>query len=259
VGEFRIGCQTITWGEGQSGRLTQVFREASAAGYEGTEIGFRHIRSTPPSELKAMLGVHGLALIGTHIGGNLLDPGSAGEEQSLIDAVLDYLVAAGGSLLMYSGLRHGDPAAFSRDLATLRAAGDRCAQSGVRLLYHNHDWELGDAPRVIEFILEHAPEVGLCPDLGWLMKGGANVVRFLDHTQDRIGALHFKDFASADRAKGGADATLLGEGIVPLREAAEWARANLPGMWFIAEQDNAIGSPLEAVTANARFLRGVTS
>jgi sugar phosphate isomerase/epimerase len=254
MGNFRLGCQTITWGEGQSQRLSEVFGEAADAGYQGLEIGFRHIRATPPNELNHLLERHELTLLGTHIGGNLMDRAGAEGEQRTIDQILDYLTQTDARLLMYSGLRFEDHAQFDRDLGSLREASDLCAGRGVQLLYHNHDWEFENGGQVISAVLDQG--LRLCPDLGWIMKGGEDMIGFLDRTKSQIGAVHFKDFASADRAVGASDTVLLGQGVAPLKEAAVWLTANLDGLWVIAEQDNSPLSPSEAALANEEAMRG---
>jgi sugar phosphate isomerase/epimerase len=252
---FGIACQTITWGEGQRERFPQVFAEVAAAGFAGVEIGFRHIRSTPPEELNRMLGDAGLSMVASHVGGNLLDSDQAGQERRMLDEVLDYLETAGTKLLMYSGLRYKDDAQFSRDMAMLNESAARCRERGVSLLYHNHNWEFADGGRVIKALLhDGASDLGFCPDVGWVMKGGMDIVEFLEAAKDRIGAMHFKDFATrADCV----DTVILGEGVAPLKEAAEWLRQQSNGMWVIAEQDRADVSCAEAALGNAAFLRTV--
>lgn len=257
VAAIRVACQTITWGEEQCHHFPAVFAEVAAAGYEGVEIGFRHIREIPPETLKSLLDANGLILAASHIGGNLEDPAQADAERSVLDEALAYLNALGCGLLMYSGLRYRDEPQFDADLARLNRAALRCREAGVRLLYHNHDWEFADADgRVIEALLTKAdPALGFCPDIGWVQKGGADVPAFLDRAKARIGAVHFKDFAGPERT---IDTVVLGEGIAPLPYAAGWMQANLPaGSWAIAEQDRADLPPGEAAARNARYLKGL--
>ena len=132
----------------------------------------------------------------------------------------------------------------------------RCAESGVKLLYHNHNWEFSDEEgRVMQDLLATAcDELALCPDLGWIHKGGEDVLEFLKQNQERIGAVHFKDFASMEPV---VDTVVLGRGIAPLREALAWLQTNRPELWLIAEQDYCEGDPADAVAANAAFLCGV--
>lgn len=257
AGGVRIACQTITWGEEQRHHFPAVFAEVAAAGYEGVEIGFRHIRTTPPETLRGLLDQNALVLAASHIGGNLEDPAQADAERSVLDEVLAYLDALGCGLLMYSGLRYNNDEQFATDFARLNRAALRCQEACVRLLYHNHDWEFADADgRVAEALLTQAdPALGFCPDIGWVQKGGADVPAFLDRAKARIGAIHFKDFAGPERT---VDTVVLGEGIAPLPYAAEWMQKNMPaGSWAIAEQDRADLPAAEAATRNARYLKGL--
>ncbi len=252
---FRLGCQTITWGEQQREYLPDVFAQVAGAGYEGVEIGFRHIRQTAPHMLRRRLEENGLVLAASHIGGNLADAAQANQERTVLDEILDYLNAVDCPLLMYSGLRYNDAEQFRRDMEALNRAAEACQGRGVRLLYHNHDWEFADNRRVMDALLaESGDALGICPDVGWVVKGGADVVAFLDSMRLRIGAVHFKDFAAEES---GGDTVMLGEGIVPFPQVADWLRHNAPDIWVVAEQDRAAVPAAEAAQQNARYLLAV--
>jgi sugar phosphate isomerase/epimerase len=82
-------------------------------------------------------------------------------------------------------------------------------------------------------------------------------VGFLEAHADRLAAVHFKDYRMEGEQM---RIVTLGEGVVPLRECAEWLRALRPGTveWLIAEQDSPDGlAPAEAVRRNAVFLKEV--
>lgn len=254
---FQFACQTITWGEKQRENFPAVFAEIAAAGYAGAEIGFRHIQPIPPTRLREMLEKSNLTLFGSHIGGNLENPGQADKERSVLDEVLDYLHQMECGVLMYSGLRYETDEQFARDLAALGRAAEKCRDSGVRLLYHNHDWEFADSARVMNVLVRDSdPALGFCPDVGWAHRGGADLPALLDSIRDRIGAVHFKDFA----AEGAANPFItLGDGVVPFPLVAEWLERNLPNAWVVAEQDRADCAPGDAAKANALYLRQVFS
>jgi len=253
---FRIACQTITWGETQIDRLDEILPAMREMGYEGVEMGYRRVSAIPPAEFRAKLAEHGLALTGLHAGGNLEDPAQAGAEQREIEAILDYLQAVGCDRLVYSGLRFEDKAQFEADLARLCRAASACGKRGMRLLYHNHDWELPNDWRVLRALDAAAgPALGMCPDVGWLHKGGADVLAVLDAFAERIDQVHFKDFATLQP---GVDTVELGRGVVPLADVAAWLKQNKPaGLWVIAEQDRAEGNIKQALATNAEFLQGV--
>lgn len=252
---FHLGCQTITWGEGQRERFPSVFAEVAAAGFEGVEIGFRHLQSVPPARLRELLEQNGLVLVASHIGGSLEDVDQADRERSLLDETLEYLDQAGCHTLMYSGLRYENEDQLRRDLDRLNRAAALCQSRGVRLLYHNHDWEFAEGARAITALIQGgSPDLGFCPDVGWVFQGGADVLAFLDAVRTRIGAIHFKDFAPAGASN---PFVTLGEGLVPFPAVADWLIRNRPGLWVIAEQDRADVPPDQAAQANGRYLRDV--
>ena len=254
--QLRAACQTITFGNEQRDFLPRVFESVASAGYTGVEIGFRHIRPTQPSALQAQLDAHGLSLAASHIGGNLQEVDQAAGERAILDETLDYLEALGTTLLMYSGLKFEDDERFARDLAMLCASEKKCRERGVRLLYHNHDWEFADDGRVIEALIKDT-DLGFCPDIGWVIKGGWDPLALLERLGDRVGALHLKDFAT--KTSGQVDTVMLGEGVAPLRSTVDWAAKNQPDLWLIAEQDRADVPPEQAITQNAKFIQSASA
>lgn len=252
---FPIACQTITWGNEQSTFLPRVFDEVKAAGYAGVEIGFRHVRHLRPDDLDDMLREGDPALSALHIGGNLFDRAQADRECTALDEALLFLTALGCNNLIYSGLCYQDDVQFARDFTNLNTAAEECYSRGVRLLYHNHNWEFESDARVIRALVEKgSPHLEFCPDIGWVMKGGWEITDFLNEIKGRIGVIHFKDFATDSP---GCDTVILGTGVAPLEEAAEWVKENTHGMWVIAEQDNADIPPSEAAAKNAQFLKSL--
>lgn len=253
---IKLGCQSITWGESQSADFPKVFAEAAAAGFAGLEIGFRHIQKTAPDELKRLLGARGLTLLGTHVGGNLVDASQAAGERNMLDQTLEYLQRMDASLLMYSGLRYQSDSQFQRDLEMLRWAAKRCEDRGIRLLYHNHNWEFADDGRIINALIEKT-NVGFCPDIGWVARGGQDVLALLNRIKSRVGAVHFKDFPPGPADSKVVDPVLLGQGVAPLAQAARWAKEHVPDVWMIAEQDSADQPAAQAVRRNGAYLRRI--
>lgn len=252
----KLGCQTITWGEGQKNDFAAVFKATAAAGYTGVEIGFRHIQQTPPHKLKQLLDAAKLTLIATHIGGNLENTDQAAGERDILAQVLEYLQAIGTPRLMYSGLKYENDAQFERDLQILSRTVEQCQSAGIELLYHNHDWEFADNSRVYNALVERT-QVGFCPDIGWVMRGGVDVLKLLDRIKNRLGAIHFKDFPTRHAAATQVNPVLLGQGVAPLAEAAQWAIKNRPDIWMIAEQDKADLAAAQAIETNNYYLREI--
>ena len=255
---MRIGCQTITFGDDQQDRFDSVFSAVRQAGYEGVEIGYRRLQGCDPDRMRGMLDAHGIELLASHIGGNLEDPRQADGERSLLDEILDYLQKLNVSVLMYSGSRYENDEQFNRDLAMVRAAAEEAAECGVRLLYHNHYWEMRDNARIMRALIDEGGDaLGFCPDVGWIFKGGADVIEILELMRDRIGVIHFKDFAFPGTGEEYelCDTVEFGRGIVPLDEMATWAKEHAPDAWAVAEQDISVLEPDVAVRENAAHLK----
>lgn len=257
MSSFSLACQTITWGGNQKDMLPQVFPEVRKAGFEAVEIGFRHIRETPPARILEMLEAEGLALAASHVGGNLFDSSQADQERGLLDEAISYLKATDTALLMYSGLRYESDEQLAQGIDMLNRAAEKCVADGITLLYHNHNWEFESGGRVIEALLTNGCDaLGFCPDVGWVMKGGEDAVSFLGKIKPKLGAVHFKDFATRDP---GCDTVVLGQGVAPLVAAADWLKHNVSGLYVIAEQDNADVPAAEAAAGNAAFLNSLFS
>lgn len=260
--QIQCACQTITFGPGQAEHFATIFPVVRAAGFSGVEIGFRHLKDVPPRQLRQQLADHGLVLAASHVGGNLEDREQAGGERSVLDEVMDYLDEAGCSLLNFSGLNGPSAEAVADDIAMLGRAAESAKQRGLRLLYHNHHWEFLRPGIMAAVLADTPPALGLCPDVGWVYRGGVDVLEFLQQNAGRIGALHFKDFATPGdgQVTFNLDTVPLGQGKVPLREIAGWLRTDpldLAPLWVIAEQDRHDGPPEEAVAANGKFLAEV--
>jgi sugar phosphate isomerase/epimerase len=252
---MKIACQTITWGNTISEKLPEIFREVSGAGYGGVEVGYRHLSGHEAGWVRGELEAAGLALVGIHVGGILEDRGQAEHEQGMIGEVLDFAGETGTRLVMYSGLKEVDR--LEQDIAVLNRAAVVCAERGVRLLFHNHNWEFANGQTVMKALLGGAvPELGLCPDVGWAAYAGVDLPVWLGEVKARLGAIHFKDFG---RLGDGLEIVGLGNGKVPLAEVAAWVRKEVPDLWVIAEQDTAEIEPAEAARRNAAFLGRVLS
>ena len=249
---FPIACQTITFGPDQGDHLTDVFKAVAEAGYQGVETGLRHLERLQPGQLKDLLNEFALKLFATHLGGDLFAPTESAESRTVLDHALWYLESVGADLLVYSGLNFKDEEQFARDFDALCRAAEIAEREGLRLCYHNHNWEFEHGGRVINAVLDDAPSaLAMCPDLGWVHMGGDNVVGFLERAYDRLAAVHFKDFSTTEPDW---ETVILGEGVAPLADGAAWLIEHAGGMPVIAEQDSATIPANEAVRRNADYL-----
>lgn len=83
----------------------------------------------------------------------------------------------------------------------LAAGAERAAPHGLKVAWHNHDFEyrpLGDGSRPIDLIFEGGgPDLWFEIDCGWITRAGANPAAELRKFADRIIAIQMKDMAPA--------------------------------------------------------------
>jgi sugar phosphate isomerase/epimerase len=87
---------------------------------------------------------------------------------------------------------------FYRGLAEkLNVAGEKCRAAGLRLCYHNHDFEFAPKPggRPMDTLLERLDPklVGLEVDVFWVSTAGVDPIAWLRQNAGRVELLHLKD------------------------------------------------------------------
>lgn len=131
--------------------------------------------------------------------------------------------------------------AYWRDLGKKLAEGaDRVVSHGLKVAWHNHDfefWPLADGTRPIDLIFEGAgADVWFEIDCGWITRAGADPAAELIKFADRIIAIQMKDMAPKGTSEDGGWAAT-GDGII------DWARL-VPLFYetkvehIVAEHDN---------------------
>lgn len=231
--------------------LDDTLREVAAAGYEGIEtVGTQGVSA---DELKALLGKHGLRVASSHVGLADLEADPNG--------VIAFNQAVGNDTVIVPWI---DPGARSEEAAGWQALGARLGKlaavadhSGMRLLYHNHDFEMReiDGETALAWLLEGAGEpLGLELDLAWVVRGGKDPLGLLEAFKGRVKRVHVKDIAPAGQNEdedGWAD---VGSGTLDWDALLNASRA-AGAEWFVVEHDKP-KDPLKSIRNSADYLRG---
>lgn len=122
--------------------------------------------------------------------------------------------------------------------SSLDDLGRLCARAGVRLAYHNHDFELArfDGAFAIDLLLDAADPDLLAfePDLAWIVRAGGDPLTFLARHTGRCRLVHAKDLAVEPVASDDAAVALsagedgwatVGHGVLPWDTLLPAARA----------------------------------
>lgn len=249
-----IACQTIVFGNDIKDNIFRIAETLKKIGYDGIETGARHFYLEKPEFYLDLFNRLELKLIAVHMGGNFLDRESVQQQLDKAKNIIDFCRKLGCPYLYLSGLKkdgktNGD---YAIEAESYKNLGVMCNDAGIKLCYHNHDWEfLKDGSNGMETLLEKVPEdlMKLVPDVGWLKMAGVEPFKFIKDNISRIEALHFKDFS------GPRQFTELGTGIVPFGEIYNYIEGLNRDWWITAEQDQTSLKPEEAVSINYRYIK----
>ncbi|MCB0080748.1 MAG: sugar phosphate isomerase/epimerase [Caldilineaceae bacterium] len=225
--------------------------KVAAIGYSGVEMV---ATDKSAEEVKTLLAKHNLKVASAHV------PISAMEAD--LDGVIAYHKTIGNDTLVVPFLapddRGKDAASWQALGQRLDAIGQRCRAAGMRLLYHNHAFEMEkiDGKLAIDWLMEGAAaaNVGFEIDLAWVVRGEQDGVQMIQKYAGRCSRIHCKDVAPAGQNEDQMGFADVGHGTLDwsaLLPAAKAAGAE----WYIVEHDLP-KEPLESIRRSFEFLQG---
>ncbi len=242
----QIALQLYTVRELAARDLPRTLAAVSAAGYGAVELaGLPDLRT---GELARLLDASNLRVVASHEGIERLRDG--------VDAVAARLAEVGCPRVIVPWMPEDDRRdvdAVRRFAAELATLADELEPRGMRLGYHNHDFEFAPlgGTTVWDVMLDELPSaVALELDVYWAAVGGRDPAAEIRANPGRIQLLHMKDRAAGEAPH---DAPV-GDGILPIPDLVEAARSS--GVeWFIVEQDE----PADALADIHRSFRYLTA
>ncbi|GAA0879395.1 sugar phosphate isomerase/epimerase [Algoriphagus jejuensis] len=202
-----------------------------------------------PAEFKSYLGTLGLTAKSAHMG--MVNMENA--DQLIADvkaAGISYFVIPVPPMGMFTFDQATKSMAMkgtADDLVKIMdTLGEKCHKAGIKLLYHNHDFEfkpLADGTVIEDVLLEKCnPEyVNFQMDLFWVTKAEVDPLTYFEKYPGRFKAWHVKDMSTE-----GVFAPV-GTGTIDFKRIL--AEKKKSGMeFYLVEQDNTFGlDPLEAI------------
>lgn len=176
-----------------AGDLDTQLALAREAGFEAVESVATH--GLAPADFAARVAAQGLRVVSMHVSLALLE----GEQATIVEACR----LTGCPLIVMPWLPMGERptggagwTALGRRLAAL---GEVLRKDGLRLAYHNHEFEFlrHDGRLALEWLLDASVpgQLGWEADLGWIHRAGADAAHWLERYGDRLVAVHVKDVA----------------------------------------------------------------
>jgi len=241
----------------------ETLEKVAEAGYAYVEsAGYRKGKfyEMEPSEFNSKLKSLGLQPLSAHQGSVTLENADA-MIADVKAAGFTYFVVPVPPMGMFTYDRNtgsmGMKGSIEELADILKVLGKKCNEAGLKLLYHNHDFEFkanenGVAP--IDYLLENLdPEyVNFQMDLFWVTKAGANPIAYFEKYPGRFKIWHVKDMDDQGRF------APVGRGTIDFESILQ--QKSLSGMkYYMVEQDRTFDGlePLEAIRISHDGIRAI--
>ena len=247
--KHRVGAQTIVWGDDIRAQMPRIIEFLAAEGYSGVETGMRHFDPEKPGYYRELYAKNGIHPLGLHSGGTFWDLRQAAEEMEKIGKSVEFAAAVGFDYVVISGNPNETVSSMKKSAETYREIGAHCREAGLRMAYHNHNWELKEDGAIIDVLMNatSAEEVLWVLDTAWANIAGMDLPVLFDRYGDRFAYLHVKDAEGETFCE-------LGTGNLDFDETLHLAdRFGID--WLVVEQDYSSLSPEESMRTNIEFIR----
>ncbi len=228
-----------------AGTLDQQLKIVHDAGVHAVEtVGTQDVSA---AELKQLLDKYGINAISSHT--------ALADLRNDLDKVVAFNRAIGNTTLVVPYLdskdRPTDAAGWAALGKELGGISERVRAKGMRLAYHNHDFELVDfdGRTGLELLFEAAG-----PNLQtWVARSGHDPVVMLGKFRGRLFAVHAKDNAPKGQAEDEGGFAAVGQGVLDWNAILP-AAASAGVKWYIVEHDQP-RDPAKVIQTGADYLR----
>ena len=201
--------------------LSQIFSDVAYAGFDGVEAKHQPLRSPVyTKQIGELIDKHKIKLIGSSYSAQMWDKNNYNEIYEDVGQIFTNMASVGGKTFAITvGQTRGrkktedeldNQANLLQKLIVLGREKD------IIINLHNHTYEVENNMHDLRGTLKRIPDIGLGPDLNWLLRAGINPLDFLNEFRKQIVYLHLRDQLSSGKWP-----ESLGEGNVNFREIAD--------------------------------------
>ncbi|TPG41596.1 sugar phosphate isomerase/epimerase family protein [Flavobacterium pectinovorum] len=253
-----IGLQLYTLRDELPKDVKTTLEKVAAAGFTTVETyGFSikdQFWGLSPIELKKILDQNGLKAVSGHYNlGSFLADGNTTELLAAIEAAKilnsEYLTVPWIDEPLRKNI-----ADYKIIANRLNQAGKACVNAGLKLAYHNHDFEFQkhDGITGYEILLKETDKdlVHFELDLYWVVRSGNDPLKLFAENPGRFKMWHVKDMDKKNAALN----TEIGSGSVDFKTI--FKEAKLSGMkhFFVEQENNYNPNPLESIKVSCDFI-----
>jgi sugar phosphate isomerase/epimerase len=241
----RFGVQLYTVRKEAEANLPRVLQQVRAIGYDEVET-YWNVYSHPAKRLRRMIVEAGLAVPSGHFDYD----GFASKFDYAKELGVEFMICPMLPKSMQDSL--GD---FQRAADQFNQWGERARSMGMRLGFHNHNYEFRPLGQTTGFetLVERADPDLVCfeMDCYWITQAGRNPISMLQKLGPRVRLLHLKDrkpgFPPSQQLNKSAEHfTEVGNGSIEWKSILEAAKRNRIQHMFV-EQDESERAPMESL------------
>jgi sugar phosphate isomerase/epimerase len=150
---------------------------------------------------------------------------------------------------------------ISKAMEMFNKSGELCKKSGMKFGYHNHDFEFSEKlndQTLFDIILSKTDGslVAQQLDIGNMYNAGAKALEIMKKYPGRFESMHVKDEIKAASGNEKYESTVLGTGVIPVKEVIDLGRKSGGTIHFIIEQESYQGkSPLDCMKEDLGIMK----
>lgn len=239
-----IGLQLYTVRSAMQKDIEGTIAAVAAAGV--SELEFAGYYNKSSAWWRALMKTHGLTSPSTHVG----LPKTDAEWQPHFTMANE--MGHEWVIVPWVGDEFRGPGGYKRLADRLNSGGELAKKSGLRIAYHNHDWEFapqaGGVPGHEILLTNTDPKlVDFELDLYWTVKAGHDPLAIIARHPKRITCVHVKDATPAPALA----MTEVGAGILDFKKMIDAGRKVGLKHWFIEHDEprDAIASVKQSAAA----------
>ncbi|MGI4886978.1 MAG: sugar phosphate isomerase/epimerase family protein [Janthinobacterium lividum] len=255
---LKVGLQLYTLRDYIGKDAKGVLAKVAKAGYQEVETyGYspeNHYWGLAPKEFKAVLAANGLTTSSGHY------EFSAYLRDGNQEAFKAYLEAANACGQQYIVVPHLDAALrkttddFKAIAEKLNKGGELCKAAGLRLGYHNHDFEFQPVNGVAlyDVLLKEtdARLVDFEMDIYWVVRAGRDPIKLIEANPKRFPMWHVKDMEKAQPEHN----TEIGAGTIDFKKIIKYAKTAGLQHLFMEQEYFAIDA-YQSITQSAAYIK----
>lgn len=244
MSKIGVGVQLYTLRNECEKDFFKTLERVAGIGYEGVELA--GLYGHAPEKVKEQLDNLGLEVVGHHVPFERI-------EQELEQVIYEQM-KLGNSRIVCPWLSEEmrNEAGYKRVADVLSEASAKCAEHGMTVSYHHHDFELDKqmSTSPLATILDSDQSIQAELDIYWLSKSGHDPVEWLQAYEGRTPVVHLKD--RSDDAN--EDTVILGTGNIAIDKVLKQGPSSKV-QWWVVEQDECQLDPIESISRSYRYLR----